>query len=198
MIEKIEAIRKAIENKCYLPALSLALTIPDICGQIEYSGLVNEKGKRLVGKQYCAWFDEWVAHYYADHTGFKENGKYPKRPYFTGAMCYQLRCTYLHSGNSDIDDFGKDSDDEFRYVYHFELSINSCDSYGEWWMEPQFNTSKLLKHKSVRIDISKLCDCMCSAAERYYQTKNKDLFIEHQIKVIDIYQECEKIRKLNS
>lgn len=36
MIEKIYAIEHALECKCYLPALALALTLPDICGQIEY------------------------------------------------------------------------------------------------------------------------------------------------------------------
>lgn len=41
MINKIEAIEEAVKHKCYLPALSLALTIPDICGQIEYLELKN-------------------------------------------------------------------------------------------------------------------------------------------------------------
>ena len=36
MLEKIEAIEKALDNKSFLPALALALTLPDICGQIEY------------------------------------------------------------------------------------------------------------------------------------------------------------------
>lgn len=32
---RIEEIRKALTNKMYLSAISLALTVPDICGRIE-------------------------------------------------------------------------------------------------------------------------------------------------------------------
>ena len=55
MINKIESIEKAIKYKCYLPALSLALTIPDICGQIEYPQFIYRNGNkeaRNVRKQY--------------------------------------------------------------------------------------------------------------------------------------------------
>ena len=44
MIDKIVAIRKAIECECYLPALALALTLPDICGQIEYPDFKRKDG----------------------------------------------------------------------------------------------------------------------------------------------------------
>lgn len=199
MLEKIDAIREALKKECYLPALALALTLPDICGQIEYPELVNRNGNRLVGQQYKKWFREWVGHYYADHTGFEQNGKYPKNPYFTDEMCYQLRCAYLHSGNSDIDEFGQKEDKQFTYLYHFTLSVNGGESYGTWWEEPQPNTNKLLKHKTVRIDIEKLCNYLCCAAEKYYHTKeSKKGFIEHQIILTNIQQKSGEIEELNS
>ncbi len=39
MIEKIKDINLLLTNKSYLSALALSLTIPDICGQIEYPDL---------------------------------------------------------------------------------------------------------------------------------------------------------------
>ncbi|MFT8320094.1 MAG: hypothetical protein ABF649_04245 [Bacillus sp. (in: firmicutes)] len=54
MLNKIEEIKQALKCECYLPALALALTLPDICGQIEYHQFVNKKGNRLFGKQYKA------------------------------------------------------------------------------------------------------------------------------------------------
>ena len=48
VLEKINAIRVALEKECYLPALALALTLPDICGQIEYPELIRKNGSRLV------------------------------------------------------------------------------------------------------------------------------------------------------
>ena len=114
MIKKIEAIEEAIKYKCYLPALSLALTIPDICGQIEYPEF-----------------------------------KRAKNPSFTEYMCYKLRCAFLHSGNSDIEDFGKKEDDEFIYRYYFNLCLNGCDSWGSTWEIKGGDNGKVIKEINV-------------------------------------------------
>lgn len=186
MIEKISSIRQALECGCYIPALALALTLPDICGQIEYPGMVDNKGHRLVGKQYETWFDDWVNHWYADHTGFIDEGRKANSPYFNGKMCYDLRCSLLHSGNSDINDFGEEEDEANRYSYYFELCINGSDSYGTMWEYPQLSIDKTLKLKTVRIDTGSLCRNLCSSAERYYQHKGSECFFEHKIELIDI------------
>lgn len=198
MIEKINAIRQALKHECYLPALALALTLPDIGGSIEYPDYINKKGNRLVGEQYKAWFDEWVNQYYADPSGWTDDFKQAKKPYFDGKMCYNLRCSFLHSGNSDIDDFGEKEDAENRYSYHFELCINGCDSIGTLWTSPQVNVSKTLKLKTVRIDLVSLCENLLLAAEEYYNHKGRESFIEHTIEVIDILKTTQKIQDLNN
>jgi len=197
MIKKINSIRNALECECYLPAFALALTLPDICGQIEYPDYVNKKGGRLVGKQYKTWFDEWANHLYADPTGWTDDYKKAKSPYFTGQMCYELRCSFLHSGNSDIKDFGEKEDEENRYSYYFELCINGGDSFGMIWESPQKDIDKIKKLKTVRIDVGTLCENLCSSAERYYQSKGSESFIEHRIKMINIQKEWQKIQNLN-
>lgn len=35
-----------------------------------------------------------------------------KKLNFTGYMCYKLKCGFLYSDNSDIDDFGKKEDNQ--------------------------------------------------------------------------------------
>lgn len=197
MIEKINSIRKAIECECYLPALALALTLPDICGQIEYPNLVNKKGNRIVGEQYIAWFDEWVSHYYADSMGRTSDCQQVNNSYFTGKMCYDLRCSFLHSGNSGIKDFGDCEDEENKYFYSFELCINGCDCVGERWEVPQMNVDKMYKEKIVRIDIVTLCKNLCSSAEKYYLHKAEELFSEHNIRIVDIKEESDKIINMN-
>lgn len=72
MLEKIKDIEKAIICECYLAALALALTVPDICGEIEFPHIVREKGDRDVGGQYRAWFNKWVEPHYADDTGWNK------------------------------------------------------------------------------------------------------------------------------
>lgn len=64
-------------NVIFLP-LALALSLPDICGKIEYPNYVNEKGE-LVGKQYKTWFDDWVDHSYADPSGWMEDRNRQKK-----------------------------------------------------------------------------------------------------------------------
>ena len=37
MIERlVNEIKTCIENKCYISALTMAITLPDICGRAEY------------------------------------------------------------------------------------------------------------------------------------------------------------------
>lgn len=197
MLKKIEEIKKALEYELYLPALSLALTIPDICGQIEYPDFVNSKGHRLVGKQYGTWFDDWVNHHYADPTGWTDDYLKAKNPYFTGKMCYELRCSFLHSGNIDIQDFGEKEDKENSYSYRFELCTNGSDSVGTFWEEPQSKSGKIKKLKTVRINVSVLCEFLCHSAEKYYHHKGGETFTDKKITIIDIQAEYKKIVDLN-
>lgn len=189
MLEKIRSIEQALEGECYLPALALALTLPDICGQIENPNYLNKKGNRLVGKQYKEWFDNWVEHRYADPSGWTEDGKRAINPYFTSDMCYALRCSFLHSGNTDHKVLGKSEDEQSKYT--FELCVNGCDSVG-------YIGENLLQGEieSIRIDVVDLCNNLCSSAEDYYKQKDKELFYDHTIKIFDIEAFANKLNRL--
>ncbi|MDQ0208939.1 hypothetical protein [Alkalicoccobacillus murimartini] len=196
MLEKIEAVKDALEKESYLPALSLALTLPDICGQIEYPEFyILRKGKKinLTGKQYKTWFDNWVNHRYADPSGWTEDFQKARNPYFTGAMCYDLRCSFLHSGNLSIGDFGESEDEEFNYSYEFELWLAGCNSFGESWTESSRDKEKIKKTRNVSIDISELCKNLCLSAEDYYKFKGKDAFKNNEIRVINIQNSPSRI-----
>lgn len=185
MIEKIKDINLALTNKSYLSALALSLTLPDICGQIEYPDLKKKNGERNIRKQYVAWFDDWVNQHFADNTGWTEDGSKANNPYFTGEMCYSLRCSFLHAGNSDIQKWGDKEDADFHYSYEFELAVGGADKTGLSWVNPTNNNLKILKTKTVRVNIDKLCECICLSAEKYYREKDPNLFKDHKIKFID-------------
>ncbi|MGG1400277.1 hypothetical protein ABE288_21005 [Bacillus salipaludis] len=184
MLDKIKDINLALYNKSYLSALALSLTLPDICGQIEYPDFKHDNGNRNIGKQYAAWFDDWVSHNYADYTGFSEDGKV-NNPFFTGKMCYDLRCSFLHAGNSDIKNWGDKEDANFHYSYEFELAVGGADKNGSSWGNQTNNNSKILKTKTVRVNIDKLCECISRSAEKYYREKDPNLFKDHNINLID-------------
>ena len=50
MIDSIQEIRKALDKDCYLAALALSLTLPDICSQVENAVM---DGNRTL---YINWF----------------------------------------------------------------------------------------------------------------------------------------------
>ena len=90
-------MNRAAEAGAYIPALSLALTIPDACGLRLYPDLDKKSGGR-----YAKWFDEYVARW--DYVESPEEAAFwdaagepkPGAVYFNGSDCYQLRCVYLY------------------------------------------------------------------------------------------------------
>lgn len=190
----IKQIRSALKHHYPLPALALALTLPDTCGAIAYPNPKNHSKIR-----YIKWFDEWVSPQFADHTGYSEDGK-PLRPYFNSNMCYSLRCKFLHESNSDIETTnfykGDDTDHEFC-DYQFELVVNGCNSYGKSWMAPHNSTTREKTTYRVSIDICNLCETICDAVERFIETRDMEDFFNHQISYIDIEETSSRMRLIH-
>ena len=87
----IHECREALKHKLHLAALTLALTLSDICG---IAAFPEEK---CVWKRYVQWYEE--------HIGQFE--KFPKEdeteyPYPSGEVIYRLRCMVLHQGTPNI------------------------------------------------------------------------------------------------
>lgn len=181
----IDSIREAVEKKCWIPALTTALTLPDIMGQIEFPELVNKRERRLVKQQYTTWFAKHVEHWFADEQGWNKDG-IPINPYFTADMCYQLRCSVLHQGNDDVKhDFSFENEKDSTYSYTFELRVNACDSYGSVWPSPQ-SGEKLHKTIHVRVDVGSLCVRLCDEAQSFLDSYPEDTFSQLGIDLVDV------------
>lgn len=188
MLELTASIRKAIECECYYPALALALTVPDICGQIAHPELVykegRRKGQRKVGDQYSAWFDENVAQYCTYHH-------YPggeTKHVLTGKMCYNLRCKVLHEGHDRIDGWdevedGPDSTCKFTLCVHGSSCV-----YDETIADEQTKASPCVHH--IKIDIGELCTLLCDCADAFVKQVGEEAFAEHWLPIVD----AEKVR----
>lgn len=155
MVEKIQQIRKALECECFLPALSLALTLPDICGQVEYPSEQSSK------KRYSKWFDTYATSFWLDdETSIQK---------FTGELCYQLRCAYLHAGNTDV-----------NFSCKFQLMIGNMFQVT---IRPEDSSAETI----VLQDIVFLCNNLCNSAEIYYNsTENKEKFHHHNVELREI------------
>lgn len=178
MLERIEAINKAYVDKNYIAALSLALTIPDICAQAEYD---NKLG---VGERYRKWFNEHIQEYYGESGIMTLSNPSDKMKYldnhfrykFDAEACYKLRCAVLHSGNDDIKIHKND--------YNFIIYATNPDPEKRLPCEITsvfVNNSKGV-NQTILLDLDMFCYYMCKEAKESYE-KNKEAFEPYQLPI---------------
>ena len=86
-----DSIRQAVKDRNWYAALALALTMPDICGNIKYPGPSKDR--------YIKWFDDYVLKRYQSNVGASMRLK----TWLSGYECYLIRCRMLHQGTEIID-----------------------------------------------------------------------------------------------
>jgi hypothetical protein len=113
----IDSVIKSLQNKNWYAALTLTLTLPDICGKIEYPKIISSK-------RYSKWFDKYVKSKYTKEVG----PAHKIRIFLNGKDCYALRCSYLNQGTSPIF-FQKVRDvlDDFQFVVPPEGFLLHCN-----------------------------------------------------------------------
>ena len=101
----------------------------------------------------------------------------------TPEMCYKLRCAFLHSGNSELNQSNKD---QFP-IFQLRISlIGSSFAIGNLFEKSSF----------VTVDIICLCTRICKAVKKFYiEYEPKDDFKEHEFDIVDIKAEEEKQRE---
>lgn len=163
---RIEDIEKAFNAGAYLSAISLALTIPDVCGSRLYPTAKTRE-------RYVNWFNTYVALYYLDETSILIDGELlDPRYYFDGEDCYQLRCVYLHQG------INIPNQEKRKTVYNiiqfrvFDDDHSDCDHTG--------SISGDLRNgvfRQIDIDLGKFLRCLKLGVERFvraYPEMNED------------------------
>lgn len=163
LLQLIEDIEKALNHDCYLSALGLALTLPDICGKAKYPEEKNSV-------RYKKWYDEYV-------------GEFEKRPfdntlpYLSGEVIYSLRCSFVHEGNPNISKKKLNSKCQVEQFVLIREKKNKYDLYGDtahlsWFTDG----TKEGKTKCVyKVNIRRLCLILCANAKGYYE-ENKEQF----------------------
>lgn len=174
MKNKFLQIKQAIDAGAYLPALALSLTLPDICGQIEYPDLYNERhGKKFRNgkEQYIKWYDEYVK-----PICFIPGNDAPENQ-FDGAMCYALRCAFLHAGNFELKE-----QNEKTPVDIFRLHVNKAKGIHYIFDSYFIKDNK----RTVDLDAYGLCYYIFKAVHNYYVNhENKEDFEKYDPVIID-------------
>lgn len=176
MIEQLIAdVNKALDAEAYMAALSLVLTLPDICAKAEYGSMLGNK------KRYIKWFDEYIGK--SEKPPHYDNC--PEMPYLSGEVVYQLRCSVLHQGAPNIDK-SKIIEEPCK-IDHFTLIIerkNPFDIYSDSAsVGGSFYDTDLSKSsRDYSVNIRRLCLVITLSAESYYkENESKFDFFDYRI-----------------
>ncbi|MDO5332137.1 MAG: hypothetical protein Q4E99_05600 [Bacillota bacterium] len=181
----IDDLNKALDNDCFFSALSLALTLPDICGKAKYP---KEKSSK---KRYTDWYDEYV--------GACEQcpGEEGKMPYLSGEVVYQLRCSFLHQGNPNIDKNKIQEEcckiDSFVLLTEKKKDFNFlADSASS--SEDSFNAqAQGNAYRCYEVNVRRLCFILSACAGAFYK-ENPELFNFFDFKIVDLDERYKFIR----
>ena len=186
MIVLIDEIEKVLENGNVRCSLGMALTLPDICGIVEFPEFKDKVYDRYVG-----WCEKYLF-----NQGFipstiidldNPNSVGEKSRIINPDMCFKLRCAYLHSGNLELNQRKNDSFPKFH------LRLTSSDDNGIY--VSKITSSSNGEVTDVHIDARSLIKVLCNAAKEYYETSNKKSeFKNHHVDILDVESELNIVR----
>ncbi len=165
MVKKIVAeIESSLKNGNSITALMTALTLPDICGKVEY-------GDTMHGKQrYIHWFDSYIPHGFSP---FFDQPRGKNLPELSGEIVYLLRCSLLHEGSINIEKNKiKCIDNRFDYFALYNEPPNENDIY-------LTILRRSPNSKAMIVGIRGLCMILAKTASAYYD-QYKEKFEEQE------------------
>ncbi len=142
----VRDLRLAVDTGALYSALALALTIPDICGAIEYP---NESAANT---RYREWFKAWCGLHQSQ---------------MTAADCWALRCVYLHLAREQFEG------DAATFAALERICFTSGTSDGVWVSRHVEPTSAGAK-PAVQIPAEDFCRDMAGSALGWFKKRESD------------------------
>jgi len=134
------AVRLAVGGSNWYAALSLALTLPDICGGLE-------SPKKTSRARYVEWCNSYLVPRYTLRVG--ADGR--ERVFLHGKDCYALRCAVLHEGSDIVGHSASEALDSFLLVAPRDGWTVHCNQSG----------TKLL----LQVDL--FCEDICKGVDEW-------------------------------
>jgi hypothetical protein len=157
------AIYKALENENWYGALFLALTLPDICGKIQYPQAKSEE-------RYVKWFQKYLDDKYTREVGPKRQ----KHIFLSGEDCYALRCSLLHEGSDAISS---------------QRCKKALDSFLFLTKGAHCNWCNVNKHTFLELNVTNFCEDICEAVEKWLNDLEHDDHIQKELaNIITIFE----------
>ena len=171
----VDEVIKCNTSGRYLSALTVALILPDICGNI----IFPESKPR---ERYVKWFDKYIGD--NERLALRElSPAETQLPFIDGETCFKLRCALLHEGRDDIgNQIGIDD-----FVLTFGAS--SClenSSVLEWPDDENNGKSSIRKKTQWSINTVFLCSKIINGVKAFWETNSIDGKRIPKIKVCQI------------
>lgn len=164
MIEHlVNEIECCLKNDLQIAALTMALTLPDICAKA-YCVSENDGHNRNNRERYVRWYNDFVV------TPAKERIPMENANAFvlSGELVYKLRCAMLHESNPTVKGAAEN-------ITGFSLLWRSASSRSRTAIERCTFLDAENQPQSLTVDIVSLCCEICRAALSYYR-ENKEKF----------------------
>ena len=178
MIERItHEIKHCLECDYHLAALALALTLPDVCGKAEYPDEDSSK------KRYINWYNEYIGQILREMSRSEKKGL-ADLPYLSGELVYQLRCSFLHSGDTDIDI--SRINEEPNQITEFNLLLCANDSVWDvsTASDLQYGQDGDVIYRRFDVNVTDICRVLSGVALRFFE-RNKGKFNFFSYNIID-------------
>lgn len=151
---KIDEIRTALNANLYNCALAVSLTLPDICGKIEFPQEAS------AAKRYKDWFSVYVEPLVTVPATKLPEEETVNVTWINRDECWALRCAVLHAGNYEIERIKLED-------VHIHAHKRNGENYNHMLRDTQ----------SADWDVILLCETLCHASEQYYKNiEEKNLF----------------------
>lgn len=151
----IDAVVKALDNENWYGALIISLTLPDICGKIQYTSMKSKD-------RYIKWFNGYLSNKYTHKIG----PNLEEHVFLSGDDCYALRCSFLHEGLDEIS---------------YQASRKVLDSFLFMTGGPHCNFMNVNNQTFLQLRVDEFCKDIYSAVEVWVKDITGNADIEKRI-----------------
>ena len=193
MVERIiNEIKKDLKHGQYLSAISLSMTLIDRCSKtISYE---NEPQS----KYFPRWYDKYVDFSFDlsdDNFSISYGSLEGRNIKFDGVVCYGLRCSLIHSGETTIGDkldprisFNLTVEGKSESKISIDIDNDVIpDENGQLVVQEYGRTVKI----EVNVNVIEFCNKVIEAVEKYQQKCNK-ISLNGRCKIDNLFDEYEK------
>ena len=158
----IKALESSIASKNWYGALFLALSVPDICGYLEFPSKRSQD-------RYEEWFKKYMLSKYSSCIG----PEHTPHVFLSPSDCYALRCAILHEGRDVIlEQRAREALDRFHFIEPPPSGQIHCN---------QINNI-------LQLQVDKFCNDMIDGLQEWKQNINKIPDIEQRLKnILKVY-----------